>query len=229
MDKGKLFGVGVGPGDPELMTLKAARVIREADIIALPDGGSGRSVVVDITADLTEEKKIVRCRVPMTRDQATLRVAHEKTADLLCSLLDEGHTIAYLCLGDVTTYSSFMPVHDVVLGRGYDVELVPGVTSYCAAAARLGVALCQEEERLVVAPATDVHLDEVLGFSGTKVLLKPSRDSAHIRELLAEHDLLDSTSAVTLCGMPGERVIPSLADAGPQDNLGYLTTLICHG
>lgn len=224
MTHGTLYGVGVGPGDHELLTLKAVRVIGDADVVAVPDTGRAGSVVVSIAGELLAGKKLVFCPVPMTHDAQALRTAHEQTARRLCALLEEGVSVAYLCLGDVTLYSSFAYVCDLVRECGYDVELVPGVTSFSAAAARLGTSLCQGEERLVVVPAADEHLDEALQAGATTVILKPPRDTRRLRALLKERGLLETTSAVVACGMPNERVIVSLQDE--DEDLGYLTVYL---
>lgn len=224
MAQGTLYGVGVGPGDHELLTLKAVRVIREADVVVVPDTGREGSVVASIAGELLADKKLVFCPVPMTHDAQALRAAHEQTAQRLCALLEEGASVAYLCLGDVTLYSSFAYVCDLVRECGYGVELVPGVTSFSAAAARLGTSLCQGEERLVIAPAADEHLGEVLQEGTTTVILKPPKDASRLRALLKERGLLETTSAVVACGMPNERVILRLQDV--DEELGYLTVYL---
>ena len=140
MRAGTLYGVSVGPGDPELMTVKAVRVIREADVVALPDAGGTELTAASIAGGLLQGKERLLCPTPMSRDRDAVRAAHEATADQICALLDGGKAVAYLCLGDISLYSSFSYVCDVVRGRGYATQVVPGVTSLSAAAATLGVA-----------------------------------------------------------------------------------------
>ena len=116
MNKGVLYGVGVGPGDPELMTVKAVRIIREADVVAVPDGQTARG----IAAEYLDGKEILSCPMPMLRDKALLAQKHDEAADTICALLDEGKTVAFLTLGDPTVYSTYIYVHKRVLARGYE-------------------------------------------------------------------------------------------------------------
>ena len=135
---GTLYGVSVGPGDPELMTVKAVRIISEADVVAVPDAGRGVGAAQSIAANLLEGKEILPCPMPMTRDATVIDQTHHAVADTLCGLLDQGKSVAYLCLGDVSIYSSYGYLHQLVSERGYPTEVIPGVTSVSAAAARLG-------------------------------------------------------------------------------------------
>ena len=85
MKQGKLYGVGVGPGDPELMTQKAVRIIQESDVIAVPKGGTGEQTALNIAADFIREKPVLHCEMPMTRDQKVLDTCHEQAADIICA------------------------------------------------------------------------------------------------------------------------------------------------
>jgi precorrin-2/cobalt-factor-2 C20-methyltransferase len=115
-------------------------------------------------------------------------------------------------------------VHDLVSERGYETEIVPGVTSFCAAAARLGMPLCAGSERLTVLPASDVALDEALDEPGTKVLMKAGRSLGSLRSALAERGELDHASMVANCGLVDEQVFPRFAD-GDVD-VGYFSIVI---
>ena len=100
MAQGKLYGVSVGPGDPELLTLKAIRVIEEADVIAVPNIGHGRQTALSIAAEYIQGKTQIECSTPMTRDREASKCAYDQIADQLASLLDEGKDIAFIALGD---------------------------------------------------------------------------------------------------------------------------------
>ena len=105
---GKLWGVGVGPGDPELLTVKAVRVLREADVVIVPDASSGDKVALNIAKDYLKDKQIQFVKTPMVRDKAVMDAAHEQAADTICALLDEGKQVAFLTLGDPAIYSTYM-------------------------------------------------------------------------------------------------------------------------
>ena len=126
MNRGKLYGVGVGPGDPELMTRKAERVIREAAVLAVPDRGAGEKTALAIIGPLAEGKERLDCSTPMVRDQSVLDAAYDRAADAVCEKLDQGKDVAFITLGDPTVYSTYLYVHRRVAGRGYETEIVPG-------------------------------------------------------------------------------------------------------
>lgn len=219
---GRLFGVSVGPGDPELVTLKALRVLREADVIAYPCTGHGASTALEIVAEHVTGKPPLECLMPMTRDRGQLARAHARAADDICARLSKGLDVAYLCLGDVSVYASFGYLRDEVRARGFKTEAVPGVTSFCAAAARLELPLCEDEGRLVIASAQDEHLDEVLDLPATKVLMKPGRSLQPLRAALENHYMLDKAHTVTRCGYGDEQV----HDGVPTDASGYFSLVI---
>ena len=151
---GKLYGVGVGPGDPELLTLKAVRVLREADVVLVPDSVKADKTALHIASAYLQNKTVETVTTPMVRDKAVVDAAYTAAAGRICALLDQGKQVAFLTLGDPTVYSTYMYIHEKVLARGYDVEVVPGVPSFCAAAARLNLSLCQGSEPLLIIPAS---------------------------------------------------------------------------
>ena len=146
--KGILYGVGVGPGDPELLTAKAIRLLRECDAVAAPKSADGRQTALDIASPyIGQDKTILLFDMPMTHDRQARNASHDAAADALCALLDEGKTVVFLTLGDPTIYSTYWYVHKRVAARGYAAELVPGVPSFCAAAAAMGRALCEDRQQ----------------------------------------------------------------------------------
>jgi len=214
MAQGKLYGVSVGPGDPELLTLKAARVLREVDCVAAPNlSGSGR-VALNIVQQHIEGKQLVDCASPMTSDKRETGRAYDAVADTVAALLDEGKSVAFVTLGDASVYSSWSYLCERMIARGYDVEVVPGVTSFCAAAAALREPLCERSEQLLVVPAGKGDAEAALRIEGTKVFMKPGKTVEGLRALLDESGLSASSALVANCGLPGEAVIPNLAEAG---------------
>ena len=152
-EPGKLYGVSVGPGDPELLTLKAVRVITTVGFLAVPDAGSARRTALGIISDYARDQRIIDCKVPMTTDQAAIDAAMDQTAAEIRTVLDAGDDVAMITLGDAGVYSSFYSVCDRLRPLGYQVEVVPGVTSFCAAAASLNLPLVTGEESLCILPA----------------------------------------------------------------------------
>ena len=220
---GKLWGVGVGPGDPELLTLKAVRILRQADVIMLPDTGGQEKTALNIVKDYVEGKTLTFAKMPMVRDKAMMDEAHEQAAGQICALLDQGKQVAFLTLGDPAIYSTYMYVHEKVLRRGYPVEVVPGVPSFCAAAARLNRSLCQGREPLLVIPAGG-YQKALLDVPANKVFMKAGRSILDLQQTLAEKGLLDEAAMVENCGMANERIYPHFGDL--QEPSGYFSLVI---
>ena len=224
MAQGKLYGVSVGPGDPELLTLRAIRAIREADVVAVPNIGHKRQTAFTIAEEYLAGKELLDCSTPMTKDRTLVEAAYVKIADDLCAALDEGKIVAYLCLGDIAIYSTYIYVHDIVVERGYNTEIIPGVTSFSACAAKLGMALCEGPERLIVAPVMASDVDEILDVPANKVFMKSGREAAQLRDKLAARGELDHASMVANCGLPDEKIFEHLADI--DDEGDYFTVVI---
>ena len=224
MKQGKLYGIGVGPGDPELMTYKAVRLIQECDVIAVPKGGTGEQTATTIAAKWIEEKPILHCDMPMTRDQEVLHACHDKAADDICVQLDAGKNIAFLTLGDPAVYSTYWYVHRRVQARGYEVEIVPGVPSFCAVAARLGQALCEGSQMLHIIPASHNATEAGLALPGNKILMKAGRSILEVRDLLEAQGKGDTAAFVERCGMEGERVVRDLREL--DDPTGYFSVIL---
>lgn len=224
MTRGILYGLGVGPGDPELLTVKAVRILREADVIAVPDKGSGEKTALNIVKDYVADKPLLPCITPMVRDQQVLDASHDEIAGNICALLEEGKTVAFITLGDPTVYATYMYVHRRVLARGYEAVLVPGVTSFCAVAARLNTSLCEQSERLLIVPASHKDIDDCLDVDANLVFMKAGREIGALKEKLASRGLLDRASLVANCGMEGEQVWEHFGDM--PENTGYFSVVV---
>ena len=223
---GKLWGVGVGPGDPELLTMKAVRVLREADVVIVPDTTKSDKTALNIAKDYLEGKEVIFAQTPMVRDKAVVDAAYEQAAQQICALLDQNKQVAFLTLGDPTVYSTYMYIHEKVLRHGYAVEVVPGVTSFCAAAARLNISLCQGSEPLLVIPASHSQ-EELLDVPANKVFMKAGRSILELQQTLKERGMLDNASMVANCSMANEIVYPHFADV--QESAGYFSLVIAKG
>lgn len=221
---GTLWGVGVGPGDPELLTLKAVRILREADIIAVPDTGGERQLALQIAAEHCGGKELLLCRAPMVRDRALRAEAWERAADAVCEKLREGKQAAFVTLGDPSIYSTWSYLQRAVEKRGFATRTVPGIPSFCAAAAELGRPLCEDNERLLIVPASHSGLEESLNIPANKVLMKAGRQLGALCNQLDERGELDGAALAANCGLPGERLIPNLAEERPEN--GYFAVVL---
>jgi len=225
MKKGVFYAVGLGPGDPELVTRKAARVLERCAVIAAPRTHGDGMLALSIArqaADL-EGKTILPVVFPMERDEEKRRVSYEKAADEIERYLSAGEDTALLNLGDVSIYATGGYLVDILRTRGYETELIPGVPSFCAAAARLGSSLTKRDTPLHILPAGNVPLDEALDLPGTKVLMKVGRRLPEVISTLKKKGLLEKAALVENCGLPGERVC---ADLSQETDFGYFTTIV---
>ena len=222
--KGIAYGVGVGPGDPEYMTLKACRLIRENEIIAVPGKVPQESVAYRIALGAVPElaeKTLVPVYMPMLKDRAKIDAEHQKAAKLFESYLDQGKNVVFLTLGDSTIYCTFSYIQHYLEADGYSVELVSGITSFCAAAARLGIPLVEWDEQLHVLPA--VHrLEAELEQPGSWVLMKSASKMREVKEILRRSGR--RVSMVENCCMDGEKRYYSVDEI--PDDAGYFSLII---
>lgn len=221
---GILYGVGVGPGDPEEMTLKAVRTIRENEYIAVPGSVVEDTVAYKIAVQAVPElkdKTLIPLEMPMVKDRALIAKYHDEAADVVEKHLKEGKNLVFLTLGDPTVYSTYMYVHNRIKERGLETKVINGITSFCAAAARLNISLTEWNEELHIIPAVH-NIENDLSYKGTRVLMKSARKIAQVKEkLAAEHA---DVYMVENCGMETERVFTDVSEI-PED-AGYYSLII---
>lgn len=223
--KGKAYGVGVGPGDPELMTLKACRLIRENDVMAVPGKVPQDSVAYRIAVQAVPEladKELVPVYMPMVKDRDLIKRSHAEAAALIESYLDAGRNVVYLTLGDSTIYCTFSYIQHILEADGYEVELVSGIPSFCAAAARLGVSLTEWNESLHVMPALHNTHEGALEWPGNYVLMKSASRMPEVKKMLSAsgYDVI----AAENCSMEIEKLYRSVDEI--PDDAGYFTLVI---
>ncbi len=229
MDKGEtvntgiLYGIGVGPGDPELLTVKAVRLIRTSDLIAIAHRDPEKCFAYQIARGAVpeiENKPVLCIDMPMTHDPKARERAYEAGAAALKQALLEGKRIAMPTLGDPTVYASFSYLAARVKRLGFAVEWVPGVPSFCASAAALGEPLVTDREMLHLIPGAEGAAD-ALALPGTKVFMK-----GELNELLdALADSGTDAQAVENCGTDGQRLYRSASEI-PRDAGYYLVTIV---
>ncbi|WP_375254141.1 precorrin-2 C(20)-methyltransferase [Yoonia sp.] len=209
-DKGTLFGVGLGPGAPDLMTLRAARLIESAAVVAYPTLAGANSFARAIAADLiaADAHEIVM-DVPMSIERASAQAAYDKGAAEIAAALDAGRDVVCLCEGDPFFYGSFMYLFARLSDR-YRVDVVPGVTSITACAARAGLPLAARNERLTVLPGPlpEDELRSRIDGAESVVIMKVGRHLAKIRAIIDDLGLTGSAVYVERATLPQEVVLP---------------------
>jgi precorrin-2/cobalt-factor-2 C20-methyltransferase len=226
--EGKLYGVGVGPGDIELLTLKAARLLSEVKIIAYPAANGGDSLARRIVAPLIPENaREMPIPIPMEEARAAARGAYDAAADRIAGNLREGSDILFLCEGDPFFYGSFMFIHER-LGSRFETIVVPGVTSLTACASVLGRPLAARNEVLKVLPAPlpESRLRAELQHAEAAAIIKVGRHFDKVRKVLCDLDLA-ARACIVERATQGDQRITRLNDM-PQGSRPYFSTILVY-
>ncbi|WP_417258256.1 precorrin-2 C(20)-methyltransferase [Celeribacter sp.] len=234
---GTLYGVGLGPGDPELMTLKAARLIAGADVIAYPSLAGGSSFARAIAADhITAGTKEIVMDVPMTVERGPAQAAYDTGAAAIRAELDAGRDVVVLCEGDPFFYGSFMYLY-ARLKSDYAVEVVSGVTSVTTCAAVAGLPMAARNEVVTIIPAPqliaqgglvpDKGPTHVRQEADTLVIMKLGRHFDAVRTMISDAGLTDKAVYIERASCPDEVVLP-LAEA-PEKAPYFSMILIVKG
>lgn len=231
MTAGIFYGVGVGPGDPELLTLQAVRILEGCPVIAAPQTRNGGMLALEIARQAVDlsGKVIVPLSFSMSPDRETRRRTHAAAGEALRRYLDRGQDVAMLNLGDVSIYASYSYLMEQMKEQGYETRMIPGVPSFCAVAARLGAGLTDMDQPLELLPGSGLSgedLRERLARPGVKVLMKSGRQLSEVLSVLEEMGRLEDSAMVCDCGLPQERVYPKLDRALLPEDMGYFTTIV---
>lgn len=211
---GRLYGIGLGPGDPELMTLKAHRLISAASVVAYPTLAGATSFARSIaTGAIPKSAREIVMDVPMTTQRAPAQAAYDTGAAEIAAALDAGDDVVCLCEGDPFFYGSFMYLFARLSSR-YEVEVVPGVTSVTTCAARAGLPLAARNERLTVLPGPlpEDELRARIEGAESVAIMKVGRHLAKIRAVIDALGFTAQAVYVERASLPDEVVCP-LADA----------------
>ncbi|MGV0584060.1 precorrin-2 C(20)-methyltransferase [Mycobacteroides chelonae] len=237
MSRGTLWGVGLGPGDPELVTVKAARVIGEADVVAFHSARHGRSIARSIAQPYLRTGQIEEHLVyPVTTEttdhpggyRGAIDDFYEESANRIAAHLDSGRNVALLAEGDPLFYSSYMHMHRRLTDR-FDAVIIPGVTSVSAASAATGTPLVEGDEILTVIPGT-LPADEIarrLSDSDAAVIMKLGRSYGAVRQALDTAGVLDRAYYVERASTSQQRVL-SAADVDPS-SVPYFSLVLVPG
>ena len=221
--KGTLYGLGVGPGDPELMTLKAIRILSEQEYIAVPSNTPSESVAyrIALTAypDL-EKKNLLALPMPMSHNKETLKKSHEAAAEKIEQILDSGYSVVFLTLGDPSIYSTFGYVQKIVTSHGYPTEYISGIPSFCAVAAKMNLPLSLWSEEIHIIPG--IHTINVLPQTGTCIIMKSGKNLPLVKKMLKTTGR--DAFMVENCGMENEQIYEHLDNL--PDSSGYFSLII---
>lgn len=228
---GTLYGIGVGPGDPELVTLKAARLIKETPVVAVPiTKPGGESYALTIVSELLPaEPSVLKLLFPMVKDVAAKRSYRQAAAQAIAGELSAGRDVAFLTEGDPLLHSTFIYVLQY-LAPTFPVEVVPGISSVMAAAAQAQQPLVNADQRLAIIPTAFENLADlrqIFRDFDTVVLLKFHRLLDQLLDLLEELGLSEQTVLVERASHPAGRVVRD-AHSLRGASVHYLSLLIVY-
>lgn len=225
--KGKLIGIGVGPGDTELITLKAAKALKSVPVIFSPKSSKDKeSIALSIVKPVLEERKdykrlmLVEPIFPMIEDKKELEKIWDSASELIAQYLDTGRDVAFITLGDPSIFSTYSYVQKRLIDR-YEIETIPGITSFTACAAARNKALVEQNDILSVVPKIDERLEDVLEYSDSIVLMKASRNTSDLEAAIEEKNRPKEIYSVQNCTRENEKIIEGFSNEKP-----YLTTTI---
>jgi precorrin-2/cobalt-factor-2 C20-methyltransferase len=225
---GRVYGLGVGPGNPELITLRALGLLRAAAVVAYPAPADGASFARGIVARwLSPSQREIAIRVPMAAERFPAEAIYDGAADAIAAALDCGDDVAVLCQGDPFFYGSFMYLFARLAAR-YAVTVVPGVSSLTACAAAAAWPLVAREAALLVLPAPlpDDELLRRMSAAETVAFIKVGRHFARLRSLLESLGLAGEARYVEHASLASERVLP--LDAVDPAAVPYFSMILLH-
>lgn len=228
---GKLYGVGIGPGDPELLTIKAYRVLKESEVIAYPKKRSKSASYAQqiISTYVNEkEKEMLGLVFPMTKNAQVLEQEWSLTVEKVMEKLLQGKNVAFVTEGDPLLYSTFIHMMRLMKECYPEVEIkvVPGISSINGVASRLGIPLADGEETVAIVPARDDYeqMKRVMEENDCVVFIKVAKVMKQMLAILRELDLVDKASVVTKVTSK-EEIIWDVNECDDMD-LGYLTLMV---
>ncbi len=224
---GKLYGIGVGPGDPKLLTLKAKEILENVQAVAYPVKEKGEeSTAYHIAAQAADlsGKQIIEIEFKMDKDRQKREACRRAAAKMLASYLDQGIDIAMITLGDVSVYSTYTYVNQMLAQKGYETEIVPGIPSFCGGAAKAQISLAEGNESFGVISSLkgEAQLEAALETFDNLVVMKAGSSVKKIAAKLAAMGLESHGAVLSNVGMADEYIGPLDTDR----DYGYFTTLI---
>ena len=226
---GTFYGIGVGPGDPELLTVKAIRAIKETDVIIAPKTEKKEgSVALEIAKPyLKADIEIVYQVFPMVKDFAESPEVFIENKNEILSILKTGKNVSFLTIGDPMFYSTYIYVFNLLSEENIKIETIPGVPAFLAIASRIGRPIAFGNDILSIIPATAdaKEIDVALDYSNTSVLMKVYKNFDEIVNTLDNHAMSSSAILVSRCGLPDEKIISDINEH-KHEHLNYLSTII---
>jgi len=226
MKKGKFIGIGVGPGDPELLTVKAVKALNNADVICAPKSSESKpsvalSIIKPVLEDRKSEYETLEPVFPMIEDKKELQKYWDDAARLITEKLNDGLDVAFITLGDPAVFSTFSYVFKTIEGINFETVIIPGITSFTGCAASAKIQLAERDEIIVIVPKVDERLSQILEYGDTFVIMKTSRHSDMLKDIINNDKRDKEIISVQNCSMKDEKIVN-----GFVEDKKYLSTTI---
>ncbi|HOM95313.1 MAG: precorrin-2 C(20)-methyltransferase [Candidatus Methanofastidiosa archaeon] len=227
--KGKLYGIGVGPGDPDLITIKAVNTLKTVGAVISPESSKNKgSVAYEIAKKyLRDDVEIIYLTFPMSYEEDKLKSIWEKNANIIESEINKGKILAFITLGDPTIYSTYSYMLEYLKKRDIEIETIPGITSFCAICSRINTPLASGNETIAIIPVTKESsgfiFNSIKDFDNI-VLMKPSANSVLIAEIIESLNLTGNFILAQKIGTKEEKISNKLGDI--KNDIPYLSSII---
>ena len=226
---GIFYGIGVGPGDPELLTVKAINAIKEADVLIAPKTEKKEgSVALSIAKPyLRSDIEIVYQVFPMVKNFADSTDAWEANKKEILSLLEQGKNVAFLTLGDPMFYSTYIYVYRLLKDEDVKIVTIPGIPAFCAIGSQAGIPIVEGNDVLSIIPATasPEKIEKAIANCDNAVLMKVYKNFPEIADVLAKHDMAKNAVMLSRCGLPDEERIDDIMTQKDK-KVNYLSTIL---
>lgn len=224
----KFYGIGVGPGDEKLLTIKAVETLKMIDVLLIPETQKNKEGVAKKIANkyLKEDLEIAYINFPMVEDESVFVKAGEEAAAIIVEKIAEGKNVGFITLGDPSVYSTYGYIVKAVKDK-VEVETIPGITSFCAAAALANRPLVEKNEILSIIPmnAKDEDIDRILKDGNSFAFMKVYHREERVIQLLEENNLDENAVLAVRCGFEDAHIKEDGIEA-LKENKDYLTVLL---
>ncbi|MFO7727493.1 MAG: precorrin-2 C(20)-methyltransferase [Desulfonatronovibrio sp.] len=232
IEQGHFYAVGAGPGQADLLTLRAVEVIKKSSVIICPRSASSKgSLALEIIKDFISDQEIIEHVYPMSRNEDEIKDAWSRASQVISGYCLQGRTVSQVTLGDPHIYSTcayVLPLLERQLGA-HKIHVIPGVSAFQASAAKFTLPLVTQEDRMMLMPGTDMaEIEKVLTSCETLILYKAGKNLTPLYELLRRNGLEKRARAVFNAEMPGREKLYADLETALKDDPGYLACVIVY-
>lgn len=227
MEYGKLYAIGVGPGNSDFITIKAVKILSDIDIVFYPES-NGKSTALNIVKEyINTNAKIIGLNFPMIKDKQKLNIEWKKSSLEIINYIKRGANCAFITLGDVSFYSTYSYIKDIIAENGYKTEIIPGITSFSACASYAGISLAEHNENVVIIPYLHNIKDIKFYLHNFEsiILMKVYKDFNYLKDIILENNLIEYCTMFSNIGMENESIFKG-KEILNIDKPQYFTTLI---